>query len=103
MGSSPVRFLLRHAMGGVGVGLLAAALIIVLDVAQLRSLAFASSEGAVAIGLLGFGFAVTFGSVALGAAIMGLGRPAGPGRGGRRLRAMSARSAPLPVPVRAGR
>ena len=66
-----IRFLLAHALGGVAVGLGAAGLLVWLDVGRLGTLAAASPEGAIAVALLAFGFAVTFGSAAIGAAIMG--------------------------------
>lgn len=66
-----IRFLLAHALGGVAVGLGATALLVWLDVGRLGTLAAASPDGLIAIALLGFGFSVTFGSAAIGAAIMG--------------------------------
>ena len=44
------------------------------DLAGIRSLALAEEGGWLALGLLFFGLFVTFGSLAMGAAIMGLGR-----------------------------
>ncbi|MCC7282704.1 MAG: hypothetical protein IT556_10000 [Acetobacteraceae bacterium] len=66
-----IRFLLLHALGGVAVGLGATLLLVWLDVGRLGTLAAASPEGSIALALLGFGFSVTFGSAAIGAAIMG--------------------------------
>lgn len=80
-----VRFLLGHAAIGVSVGVLFVAALLALDVAGLRGLMLRGADGALALGLLLFGSAVTFGSVAMGAAIMGLGappKPPEPPRGG---------------------
>jgi hypothetical protein len=69
-----IGFLLRH----LGVGALGSALfggvILWNDLAGIRSLALAEEGGWLALGLLFFGLFVTFGSLAMGAAIMGLGR-----------------------------
>ncbi|MCU0983564.1 MAG: hypothetical protein MUC89_01305 [Acetobacteraceae bacterium] len=70
-----MRFLLGHAAIGVTVGLLFVLGLLALDVAGLRGLILRGADGALALGLLLFGSAVTFGSVAMGAAIMGLGAP----------------------------
>lgn len=72
MNTRHIRFLLRHGLAGVLVGLGAAAAIVALNVAQLRTLLLGVPDGWIGIALLGFGFAVTFGSAAMGAAIMGL-------------------------------
>lgn len=67
-------FLLRH----LAVGALAAAvfesLLLGFDLFGLRGLVLGSSWGWLAAGLLLFGLTVTFGSAAMGAAIMSLGR-----------------------------
>jgi hypothetical protein len=65
-----IRLLLAHALGGAVVGLVTAALLVWLDIARLWTLANQGADGWIGLGLLGFGFAVTFGSAALGAAIM---------------------------------
>jgi hypothetical protein len=70
-----VRFLLGHAAIGVTVGVLFVAALLSLDVAGLRGLMLRGADGALALAMLLFGSAVTFGSVAMGAAIMGLGAP----------------------------
>lgn len=80
-----VRFLLGHAAIGVLAGCLFVGAIVGLDIAGLRGLILRGADGALALGLLLFGSAVTFGSAAMGAAIMGLGaapKPRG-GKGGR--------------------
>jgi hypothetical protein len=79
-----VRFLLGHAAIGVGIGVLFVAAVLALDVAGLRGLMLRGGDGWLALALLSFGSAVTFGSAAMGAAIMGLGaqpKPPEPPRG----------------------
>jgi hypothetical protein len=70
-----VRFLLGHAAIGIAVGVLFVVALLALDVPGLRGLMLRGADGVLALGLLLFGSAVTFGSVAMGAAIMGLGAP----------------------------
>lgn len=48
--------------------------LLALNPGRLRDLIFADRDGYAALGLLAFGLAVTFGSVAMGTAIMALGR-----------------------------
>jgi hypothetical protein len=68
-----VGFLLRHlGVGAIGSALFGG-LILWSDLAGIRSLALAEEGGWLALGLLFFGLFVTFGSLAMGAAIMGLG------------------------------
>jgi hypothetical protein len=75
--------MLGHAAIGVMVGVLFVAAILALDIAGLRGLMLPAtgrggSDGAIALGLLLLGTTVTFGSAAMGAAIMSLGaRPPG--------------------------
>jgi hypothetical protein len=73
----------------LAIGIMVAALLVggllLLDPGGLRHLIFADRSPAVAIGLLLFGFIVTFGSAAMGSAIMATGRceddgPRGPGK-----------------------
>lgn len=74
-----VRFLLGHAAIGILVGWLFVAAVIGLDIGGLRGLVLRGSDGAIALALLAFGASVTFGSAAMGAAVMGLGaRPRPP-------------------------
>lgn len=70
-----VRFLLGHASIGIAAGVLFVAGLLAADVAGLRGLILRGADGWLALGLLLFGSAVTFGSAAMGAAIMGLGAP----------------------------
>jgi hypothetical protein len=71
-----IRFLVGHAAIGILVGWLFVAAVVALDIAGLRGLMLRGSDGALALALLTFGVSVTFGSAAMGAAVMGLG--AGP-------------------------
>jgi hypothetical protein len=70
----PLVFLARH----LAVGLLAAAgfcaLLFASDLGGLRRLAWADEDGWLFLALLLFGLCITFGSVAMGASIMALGR-----------------------------
>lgn len=91
-----VRFLLGHAAIGVLVGFAFVAALIGLDIGGLRGLLLRGPDGAIALALLASGASVTFGSAAMGAAVMGLGatpRPPRPpaARGARALQ---------PAPVR---
>ena len=78
---SLLRFLAQHCALGVGTGWLVAGGLLAFDTGGLRTLIFGSAEPSIALGLLLFGMAVTFGSVAMGVAIMGL---ASKDDGGRR-------------------
>ncbi len=68
-------FLLQHLAVGAGAGILLGALCLAVDLAGLRTLLFGPGGGPLAIALFFFGLIVTFGSAAMGAAVMGLGRP----------------------------
>ena len=69
--------LFRMLAINLGIGLLIAAMLAAgllwLDVGGLRHLILADRSPAVALGLLLFGFVITFGSAAMGTAIMALG------------------------------
>ena len=65
-----VKFLIRHALIGFAIGVGAVVLIVAGDVGRLGSLIAASSQRWLALGLLGFLFGLTFGSVQMGFAIM---------------------------------
>jgi len=80
------------AIGMTMAGLMLGGLL-ALNPGNLRSLILADRDGAAALVLLGFGLVITFGSVAMGTAIMALGRkPKRTGDGG---------GPPVPVPVAA--
>ncbi len=76
------RLLAVNLLIGVGAAVLMLAGLLALF-PKLRGLIAGDASGAVAVGLLLFGLIVTFGSVAMGAAIMGLGNKP-PEDGGRR-------------------
>jgi hypothetical protein len=67
------RYILLPALAGALAGLAAVAALLALDVGALRSLVLASPDGWIAIALLSAGFIVTFGSAAIGAAVMSIG------------------------------
>lgn len=69
-----VRFLLHHLVVGVLAAIAFFALLIGFDLANLRTLLTESDHGWVAGALLLFGLIVTFGSVAMGIAVMSLGK-----------------------------
>jgi len=95
--------LLRLLAVNLAIGVIIATLmlggLLALNPGGLRDLIFADRDGAAAAALLAFGFVVTFGSVAMGSAIMALGQKAerGDRNGGTpvRVRATNAAS-PLP-------
>lgn len=69
-----VRFLLHHVMAGIVGAVVFFALIVAYDLASLRALMLNTRGGWLAGLLLLFGLIVTFGSVAMGWAVMSLGR-----------------------------
>ena len=80
------RLLAINLAAGMAVAALLVGGLLLLDPYHLRDLIFADSSPGTALGLLLFGFVVTFGSAAMGTAIMAMGLPrradgAGP-RGG---------------------
>jgi hypothetical protein len=95
-----LRFLGGHLLVGTLATAVVLAALLATDTFGLASLAGRDPAGGVAIGLLAFGFWVTFGSLALGAGIMGLGEGRRPG-GGNRPWPMTAPQ-PLPIRVRSG-
>ncbi|MCC7346339.1 MAG: hypothetical protein IT538_02975 [Variibacter sp.] len=68
-----LRLLLINLGIGVSVALLMLGGLLALDAGGLRQLILADRSPATAIALLGFGLVITFGSVAMGTAIMALG------------------------------
>ena len=69
-----VRYIVLPGLAGALAGLVGVAALLALDVGSLRTLIVAQSDGWVAVALLSMGFMVTFGSAAIGATIMSLGR-----------------------------
>jgi len=70
-----VRFMLGHMVAGLAAGLVFGGALIATNVANLRTLLFASSEGWLFALLFFVGLSVTFGSLAMGVAIMLDGKP----------------------------
>jgi hypothetical protein len=68
-----VRYCLPSLLAGSIAGLLAVAAILALDIGGIRDLMQRDPSGGIALFLMCFGFVVTFGSAALGAAIMAIG------------------------------
>ncbi|MEP9354183.1 hypothetical protein ABLE93_11365 [Xanthobacter sp. KR7-65] len=92
-----VRFLLRHAVIGVGLAGLFVALMVAFDVARLGTLFAGSPDGYLALAVLTLALGVTFGSVQMGFAVMLMSDRAEPPSGRRaRLRRL------VPSPVRIG-
>ncbi len=67
-----LRFMLSHCLVGIAAGWGFVAGLLALDIGGLSALIFGSDEPALALALLLFGTAITFGSVAMGGAIMNL-------------------------------
>lgn len=87
-------FLLGHLLVGVLAGWMVLGLLLWFDVAGLWSLIAESDSAGLVLALLAFGFAVTFGSLAMGTGVMGLTTPRPP-------RAPPARRLPAdPLPQR---
>ena len=70
-----VRYCLPSVAAGSLAGLIAVAAILAADNGGIRHLMLRDEQGWIALLLMAFGFVVTFGSLALGGAIMALGRP----------------------------
>lgn len=73
-----LRFLAGHLVVGVTVGWTLLGLLLALDIGGLWTLISASPEAPVALVMLAIFFAITFGSLAMGSGLMGLGRPKPP-------------------------
>lgn len=67
------RYILLPGLAGVLAGQAGVAALLALDVGTLRTLILASPQGWIAVMLLCAGFAITFGSAAIGAAVMAIG------------------------------
>jgi hypothetical protein len=78
-----IRLLAVNLAGGVAVAVLMLLGLLALNPGNLRGLILADRSPATALALLLFGFLITFGSAAMGTAIMAQGgrRPGGPPRG----------------------
>ena len=97
-GQPLIRLLAINLAAGMAAAVLMLAGLLALNPGNLRGLILADRTGAVALGLLLFGLVVTFGSVAMGSAVMALGRQReGGGQGG------GAPARPLPARLRKAR
>jgi len=67
------QYILVPGLAGVLAGQAGVAALLWLNVGMLRTMIFASPQGWVAVLLLCAGFAITFGSAAIGAAVMAIG------------------------------
>lgn len=86
-----IRLLAVNLAGGVAAAVLMLGGLLALNPGHLRELILADQTPGAALGLLLFGLVVTFGSVAMGTAIMGLGQQLAPRGGGGRGRTAAAR------------
>lgn len=68
-----VRFMISHAAIGFGLAFVFVAVIVALDVSNLRALLFHDAMGLLALALLFFFSGLTFASVQMGLAVMALG------------------------------
>jgi hypothetical protein len=68
-----LRYVLPHLCAGCAGGVVAALGVVATNLGSLRDLVMTTQGGWLALCLLILGFAVTFGSIAIGAAIMALG------------------------------
>jgi hypothetical protein len=95
-----VPYLIRHGLAGALAGWLTVAVLLAWDVAGIGTLALASDLFPVPLIMMFGFFGLTFASVAMGAAIMSLGRAEPRGRGGTRsARSPAPRSAPVTTPL----
>lgn len=84
-----VRFLIAHGLAGIIAGWTALALIFITDVGRLGTLVFQGADWPLPLGMLMVAFGVTFGSLAIGSAVMRLGRDQGPRGDSRRWSGMT--------------
>jgi hypothetical protein len=78
------RLLLTNLAAGLAAAALLFAGLLAINPAHLRDLILSDQSPEIALLLLLFGFVITFGSAAMGTAIMTIGRRRSPPRGGRR-------------------
>ena len=67
-----LKLLVRHLVMGIAAGWVTLGMLLFVNIGGLRTILFASSDPILALILLAFGFTVTFGSLAMGVAIMTL-------------------------------
>ena len=75
-----IRLLAVNLAAGIAIAVLMLGGLLALNPGGLRDLIFADRDGIAALALLAFGLLITFGSAAMGSAIMALGHNAGAGR-----------------------
>jgi len=92
-----IRLLAVNLAAGIAVAVLLLGGLLALNPHHLRDLIFADRAAPAALALLAFGFVITFGSAAMGTAIMALGRSE------RRDRDGKAQAVEVPATVRAHR
>jgi len=93
-------YLGRHCLVGIAAGWVLLAALVATDVGSLKTLLAGSSHWPEALALLMVFFAITFGSLAMGTAVMMLGHTTANGRR-RKLRPSRPRVPVLPAPVSA--
>ena len=71
------RYVLSHLIAGCLAGVVAALMLFATNIGSLRDLVLQTSGGFLALGLLTFGCVVTFGSIAVGHAVMTMGDDTG--------------------------
>ncbi|MCP4934664.1 MAG: hypothetical protein GY927_10790 [bacterium] len=78
-----LKLLVRHLIMGIAAGWVTLGMLMFVNIGGLRTILIASSDPVLVFILLAFGFTITFGSLAMGAAIMTLpyGGDQGKGRG----------------------
>jgi hypothetical protein len=88
-----IRLLAINLAAGLAVAALLLGGLLALNPGNLRGLLFADRLPGAALGLLAFGFFITFGSAAMGSAIMMLGKKPAPRDGGGKVKAAKAAEA----------
>lgn len=94
-----IKFLLRHAAIGCAAAVTFAGILFWLNVGNLRHLVLNTAEGPLAFGVMTVLFAITFGSVQMGIAVMALAREDG-GSGGNRDAIATSDALPVRVDAR---
>ncbi len=77
-----LKLLLRHLVMGIAAGWVTLGMLLFVNIGGLRTVLFGASDPILALILLAFGFTITFGSLAMGAAIMTLPYGGDHGKGG---------------------
>ncbi len=77
-----LKLLMRHLVMGIAAGWVTLGMLLFINIGGLRTILFTSSDPILTLILLAFGFTITFGSLAMGAAIMTLPYGGDHGKGG---------------------